>query len=205
MKYCPACHAEMADTAKYCLVCGHVLSAQEIQEEPVADTESTVTEPAEPVCPEEPQTAAEPEPAPEEPAPETAEEPTEPAGEGPECAGTDMEKVAGADLSEEEEPAEPEETEPEEGPGTGMLTTWQYFLLEALFAIPVIGTVFLFIFSLGRPKNESLHRLSASVLIWRLIIYIVLVAALAVALINFKEWAPKLAEYLDSFSSVAMH
>lgn len=189
MKYCSACGAEMADTAKYCLVCGHVLSGTVTEEEPAAAPEQEACAAA----------------AAEEPC--VQEAPAAPEGPAEEPAGTEEtpEAEERAEETPEEEPADTEEPEPEKEQGTGMLTTVQYFLLEALFAVPVVGTVCLFIFSLCNPKNENLRRFSASVLIWRLIIYILLVAALVVLLLNFRSWAPKLAQYANSFSATVIH
>lgn len=187
MKYCPACHAENEDTARFCLVCGHLLSGKETPSEgPDAEKEPA----------EEAREAAEPA------APDAAEEPR---GE---------EEASAEETFEEtviEEPAKEETPEPGKGAGeaapakSGLLTTGQYFLLEALFAIPVIGTVCLFVFSLSRPKNESLRRFSSSVLIWRLILYILVFAGFAVILVSFKTWVPKIAGFIDSVEKELMH
>lgn len=51
-----------------------------------------------------------------------------------------------------------------------LLNTFQYMLLMLLFSIPVVGLIFLFIWGTGHPKNPSLKRFSAAVLLWRLIL-----------------------------------
>lgn len=68
-----------------------------------------------------------------------------------------------------EEKSEAEPAKPEKG-----LSTGAYMALELLFALPVVGIIFLFIWSAGHPKNDALRRFSASVLIWRLIFWAVL-------------------------------
>lgn len=65
-----------------------------------------------------------------------------------------------------------------------MLSTFQYILLSMLYAIPVVGLIFLFVFGAGHPKNVSLKRFSAAMLILRLVFWIVLLALLIVAMIK---------------------
>ena len=65
-----------------------------------------------------------------------------------------------------------------------MLSTFQYILLSLLYAVPVLGLVFLFIFGAGHPKNASLKRFSAAMLILRLLFWIVLLALLIVAMVK---------------------
>ena len=50
-----------------------------------------------------------------------------------------------------------------------MLSTFQYLALGLLYSLPVIGLIFLFIFGAGHPKNGSLKRFSAAMLILRLL------------------------------------
>lgn len=171
MKLCPACQAEAADDARFCLVCGHALSAPavsayETPEQPAGEEAPLVSEPEEAPA-EEPPVFLFEDPAPEsEPVPEP----------------------------------EPGETPAPEKRG-GALNTWQYFLLELLFAVPLIGTVCLFIFSLGRPRNGSLRDFAASRLIWRLIFYIVLVALLLLLMFNFRHWGDAFTRFVSTLSA----
>ena len=65
-----------------------------------------------------------------------------------------------------------------------MLSTFQYIVLSLLYGIPVIGLVFLFIFGAGHPKNVSLKRFSAAMLILRLLFWIVLLGLLIVTMVR---------------------
>ncbi|MDO4543288.1 MAG: zinc-ribbon domain-containing protein [Clostridia bacterium] len=67
------------------------------------------------------------------------------------------------------------------------LSTGAYFGLMILFAIPVIGLIFMFIWACGQPKNKSLKRFSAAALILRLITLILFMAAVIVFLILFRD------------------
>lgn len=69
-------------------------------------------------------------------------------------------------------------------PKKQMLSTFQYVVLSLLYAIPVIGLIFLFIFGAGHPKNGSLKRFSAALLILRLVFWIVVLTLLIVAMIK---------------------
>ena len=69
-------------------------------------------------------------------------------------------------------------------PKKQMLSTFQYVLLTMLYSIPVIGLVFLFVFGAGHPKNGSLKRFSAAMLILRLLFWIVLLSLAIVAMIR---------------------
>lgn len=59
-----------------------------------------------------------------------------------------------------------------------LLNTFQYMMLMLLFSIPVVGLVFLFIWGTGNPKNPSLKRFSAAVLLWRLILAVLFAGGL---------------------------
>ena len=48
----------------------------------------------------------------------------------------------------------------------------------------MIGLIFLFIFGAGHPKNPSLKRFSAAMLVLRLVFWIVLLALLIVAMVK---------------------
>ena len=69
-------------------------------------------------------------------------------------------------------------------PKKQMLSTFQYVLLTMLYSIPVIGLVFLFVFGAGHPKNGSLKRFSAALLILRLVFWILVLAGLIVAMVK---------------------
>lgn len=65
-----------------------------------------------------------------------------------------------------------------------MLSTFQYVLLSLLYGLPVIGLVFLFVFGAGHPKNQTLKRYSAAMLILRLVFWIAILALLIVAMVR---------------------
>ena len=69
-------------------------------------------------------------------------------------------------------------------PKKQMLSTFQYVLLTMLYSIPVIGLIFLFVFGAGHPKNGSLKRFSAALLILRLVFWILVLAGLIVAMVK---------------------
>ena len=156
MKLCPFCGSELDDDAKFCGECGRLL-----QEEAPAAAEA----PAEPAA-EEPVTAPEePAPAPAEPAAVPVPVVTEQPKAEPEAAD-DMPVITQVPSRKQ------------------MLNTFQYIALSLLYAIPVIGLIFLFIFGAGHPKNVSLKRFSAAMLILRLVFWIALLALLIVAMVR---------------------
>ena len=65
-----------------------------------------------------------------------------------------------------------------------MLSTFQYLALGLLYSLPVIGLIFLFIFGAGHPKNGSLKRFSAAMLILRLLFWIAVLALAIVAMVR---------------------
>ena len=69
-------------------------------------------------------------------------------------------------------------------PKKQMLSTFQYVVLTMLYSIPVIGLIFLFVFGAGHPKNGSLKRFSAALLILRLVFWILVLAGLIVAMVK---------------------
>ena len=90
-----------------------------------------------------------------------------------------------------EVPAEPVAEAPQDmpvitqmPPKKQMLSTFQYVVLTMLYSIPVIGLVFLFVFGAGHPKNGSLKRFSAALLILRLVFWIAVLALLIVAMVK---------------------
>ena len=155
MKLCPFCGSELNDDAKFCGECGKPLP-----EEAPLKTEI----PAEPA-------AAEPVAA--EPA---AAEPAAPVVAAAAPVAAPAEPVA--------EPAQDMPVITQMPPKKQMLSTFQYVLLTMLYSIPVIGLIFLFVFGAGHPKNGSLKRFSAALLILRLVFWIAVLALLIVAMIK---------------------
>lgn len=110
--------------------------------------------------------------------------------------GTTMEEesapVVEATPVTEAIPVEPVVQEPEAAPASNepeqpalvvppkklLLNTFQYMMLMLLFSIPVVGLIFLFVWGTGNPKNPSLKRFSAAVLLWRLILAVLLAGGL---------------------------
>ena len=170
MKQCPYCGSELNDEARFCVECGKLLS----EDTPV------VTAPVEtPV---------------EAPAAESAEAPVEaPAASVPEAPAEPViaapaEPVIAAPVAV---PAKPKEEAPADMPvitqvpsKKQMLSTFQYVALSLLYSLPVIGLVFLFIFGAGHPRNGSLKRFSAALLILRLLFWILVLALLIVAMVK---------------------
>lgn len=111
-----------------------------------------------------------------EEAPVTAEAPVEPE------APTAPVIVAEQPKAAEEAPEMPVVTQMPSR--KQMLSTFQYLVLGLLYSLPVIGLVFLFIFGAGHPKNGSLKRFSAAMLILRLLFWIVLLALAIVAMVR---------------------
>ena len=118
-------------------------------------------------------TEAPAEPEPQEPAPE---EPAAPVVAAAAPVAAPAEPVA--------EPAQDMPVITQMPPKKQMLSTFQYVVLTMLYSIPVIGLVFLFIFGAGHPKNGSLKRFSAALLILRLVFWIAVLALLIVAMIK---------------------
>ena len=167
MKQCPYCGHELADDAKFCGECGKAM----VEDAPVVIPAQAPVEA--PVEPEPVEAPAEPEPA-EAPA---GPIPAEPA-------------AAPVSVAEPVRPKAPAAPAPEMPVITQvpskkqMLSTFQYLALGLLYSLPVIGLVFLFIFGAGNPKNGSLKRFSAAMLILRLLFWIVLLALAIVAMVR---------------------
>ena len=154
MKLCPYCGSELNDDAKFCGECGKPLP-----EDAFAVTEAPAEpEPQEPAAPAESAAPSEPVIAPAEPVIVPAAPVAEPVQDMPVI--TQM------------------------PPKKQMLSTFQYVVLTMLYSIPVIGLVFLFIFGAGHPKNGSLKRFSAALLILRLVFWIAVLALLIVAMVK---------------------
>ena len=108
-------------------------------------------------------------------APAAAEAPAEPAAA----------PVPVAEPVQPEAPAAPDMPVVTQVPSRKqMLSTFQYLALGLLYGLPVIGLIFLFIFGAGHPKNGSLKRFSAAMLILRLLFWIVLLSLAIVAMIR---------------------
>lgn len=177
MKYCPRCGKDHEDADETCARCGYSFSSASVPE-PVTAPAPVEAENAAPVVFEpapvvtEPVVPAAPEPAAPTPAPVRAE-PVVPAP-------TPVAPVA------------PEMPKPAEKPHKQLLTTFQYILLFILFAIPVVGLVFLFVFGCGNPKNASLKRFSLAVLILTLIVWILIIAAVLVGYVVYADVLPEM-------------
>ena len=166
MKRCPYCGSELNDDARFCVECGKPLPADvPVEAAPAAEPVDSPVEAApaaEPVyAPVEAAPAAEPAPEPVAAVPVPIVE----ASEAPE-APADMPVIT-------EKPSRKQ-----------MLSTFQYVLLGLLYGLPVIGLIFLFVFGAGRPKNQTLKRFSAAMLILRLLFWIVVLALLIVAMVK---------------------
>ncbi len=121
-------------------------------------------------------TEAPAEPEPQEPAPEEPAAPAEPV-----IAPAEPVIVPAAPVAE---PVQDMPVITQMPPKKQMLSTFQYVVLTMLYSIPVIGLVFLFIFGAGHPKNGSLKRFSAALLILRLVFWIAVLALLIVAMVK---------------------
>ena len=161
---CPNCGNEIREEAKFCTECGTAIIAEATAPEPALPAEEPVIE--------EPQTApveaATPEPE-IEPIAEPVEQPTEQPAPAPE------QSVGAAEPAQEKPAAQPVVTVTATD-SRNLLTTGQYFFLTILFRIPFIGLIFLFIWSLGRPRNLSLKRFALATLLFQLVCAVVCLA-----------------------------
>ena len=122
-------------------------------------------------------------PLPEE-APLRTDIPAEPVEAEPAAAVIAPVEPAAAPAEPVAEPVQDMPVITQMPPKKQMLSTFQYVLLTMLYSIPVIGLVFLFVFGAGHPKNGSLKRFSAAMLILRLLFWIVLFALAIVAMVR---------------------
>ena len=165
MKRCPYCGSDLADEAKFCVECGKLVP--EGAPIPAAAPQAAPANPA----------AAQPAAAPEQNAPATPR----PAAPQPAPAPVHAMPVIPQAASEASEDL-PVITQ--KLPRNQVLSIFQYIALSMLYCLPVIGLVFLFLFGAGHPKNPSLKRFSAAMLILRLTFWTVALALLMVAMIK---------------------
>ena len=198
-------HEELREEAKLSPDCGssfpedNAPKAEAAAEEKAAEKPEEVTKP---VPEEKPAEEAAPvqeevceEKAPEEAAPAPEEVPEQEAApvQEEEPAAEEATPVFEEPAPAPEEPVKPEAPRPPmqnvlvPDESRNKLSTIQFMLLELLFCIPAVGLVFLFIWGAGRPRNETLRRFSASLLIWRLIIYITLLVVFICLVLSNRE------------------
>ena len=122
-------------------------------------------------------------PLPEE-APQREDMPAEPVAAEAAAPVIAAAEAAVAPVEPVAEPAQDMPVITQMPPKKQMLSTFQYVVLTMLYSIPVIGLVFLFIFGAGHPKNGSLKRFSAAMLILRLVFWIVVLALMIVAMVK---------------------
>ncbi len=205
MKTCPVCQKALTDQAKFCYYCGASLLNADPGAEPVFEAEPVepvfedvpVPEPVEepePVVEAEP--VFEPDPVPvfvPEPEPEPAPEPE------PEPEPVFAPEPAPAVVPEPEPEPVRKETPVLATDTRSLMTTAGYIFTTLLFAIPIVGLVFMIIWGCGKTKNISRKRFSLAFLIMRLICYVLLLAATVFVLIVFSGKFPILTEALAKF------
>ena len=194
MKTCPVCQKGLTDQAKFCYYCGASLLDVEAVVEPAEQAEPVVE-----IVPE-PEAAAEPEPEPV-PEPEAVFEPA-------------VEPEPEPEAEPEPEPEPVPEPEPIVAPAPepvrtetpvlatdtrSLMTTAGYIFTTLLFAIQVVGLVFMIVWGCGKTKNISRKRFSLAFLIMRLICYVILLAAAVFVLICFSGKFPILTEAFAKF------
>lgn len=201
MKYCRDCGTQLADEAAFCYNCGRQMTPQPVEEVPVAQ-EVEIETPVEEVPIQEEtveQVVVQQELVEEK---EFAED-DELVEEIAEQIEPDEESNFNNDSAPWEEPVIVSVPEPVAAPVADpkkkaekgsksrdrrqTLSTAQYFFLIVLFCLPVIGLIFLFVWGCGNPKNDSLKRFSLAILIMRLIAWILVIAAVIVAIILFRD------------------
>ena len=168
---CPNCGTELNDTLRFCTECGTSLEAVRVDAPAPSEPEPA----PQPMDPEAPAAPEAPIPQPVIPAAPVVPDPAEPAP---------IDTTA---------PIEVAATDPR-----NMLTTAQYFFLIILFHIPVIGLIFLFVWSLGRPKNVSLKRFSLAMLLIRLICMLLMLAMTVFSLLVMTNVIPNPVSFLTS-------
>ena len=199
MKTCPVCQKGLTDQAKFCYFCGASLLNADPGAEPVFEAE-----PIEPVFEEapvpepieEPEAVVEPEFAPDE-APDPVPEPEPVFAPEPEPEPVPEPEPAPV-AAPAPEPVK-KETPVLATDTRSLMTTAGYIFSTLLFAIPVIGLVFMIIWGCGKTKNISRKRFSLAFLIMRLICYVILLAAAVFVLICFSGKFPILTEAFAKF------
>lgn len=173
MKYCTNCQKHFPETTKFCVFCGTALT----EETPTVSqqTEEAVQELVDPAAD-----------AAVEIVEESVNEPIKKDSVAEEDPIDDAVEVTPAELSQADEPDSDKEAEIREVKVCDpqmLLTTFQYILLQILFCVPVVGLVFLFVWSFGRTGNISLKRFARSYLILQLLSLFLAMAITIVALL----------------------
>lgn len=179
MKHCPLCGTELAEDAVACFHCGKSFVA----ETPVTEADSA--------------------PKAEEEAP------------APVVADVEAESPVAPPSEQAEQPEVVADPVPQEPPVIVvppkklLLNTFQYMLLMLLFSIPVVGLIFLFIWGAGNPKNPSLKRFSAAVLLWRLILAVLLAGGILYLLVfhsaTVQEFLLLITPYVYKLMGIALY
>lgn len=177
MKRCPYCGSDLEDQAKFCVECGKLIP--EGAPIPQAAPAKPAAAPAAPAA-----AQASPQAAPQAArpaAPQAAPAAARPAAPQQQKAPVQAMPAAPQAVTEASEDLPVITQMP---PRNQMLSIFQYIALSLLYCLPVIGLVFLFLFGAGHPRNASLKRFSAAMLILRLLFWIVVLALAIVAMVR---------------------
>ncbi len=159
-KFCVNCGKELGENSKFCGECGTPVAVnEEIKEEQIVEeveaTEETVQE--EPIAEAVPAEEIKEEPIEQEPA---------------------IEEPAVIPMPEAEENQTPVTPIPSHSPNVtpaapsnNYVSTWAYFGLMFVFAIPLVGLITSIIMSFA-PKNRSLKNFARANLIWTIICFV---------------------------------
>ena len=161
---CKNCGNELKEGAKFCAACGTAVEAAPV--EPIAEpvVEATPVAPAEPVAPVvEPVVVTPPVAAPYVP-PVTSSVAT------PKYKDAKKKKVTEEDLPDHLRPLSP----------------WAYFGLSLLYSVPIVGFIFLIIFSISRA-NINRRNFTRSYWCSLIIVGVILLIALVIAIITGAE------------------
>ncbi len=173
MQFCRNCGAQLNEGASFCTQCGTPVPA------PAAPEEPAVQEPViqEPVIEEPKLDTPVPEapPAPKTEAPQSAPAPAFAGAQG----GNQRPNYAGESPYGYQQPQKRELTKEDLPKKFRPLSAWAYFGYSILFAIPLVGLIFLIIFAVG-GENANVNRRSYArsyfcALLIGVIIFIVLI------------------------------